>query len=993
MKADGNGFLIADKPLSVENLTSGIEGVRSDTSAILALLKMGARSDMQDRARVRSASNGRNDAPGRADAGGGACSDVASNPNASRQPSPADPAAPPRAKVERARDARGRFTAAPKSELTQVAKAVNSLTRRQAAVVAAQQAEAAQQETQKPASQTAQRASQPSERDARGRFVGGAKAGGASGGGDGNADDAGDDGESEVRRKSKREREAGDGILSRFKGLLAGIKTPGAGVGDFDKVDPAVEASKELGRIVSGPLNAVGSVGKAVIGSRFGRAKDASVSWLQRIFGELRTARTQSDTAANAQPPDANLTTDGGASAEPALAPASDGPTPVSAAPATGSSTPPPVPLPTAAIGLPGIHAPSRAATARSKGAGRAGKSVASPVASTTPGVSPSPLPNTSVGRAVIGRGFGGGKDGSPSWLRRIVRELRLSRAQAGEFALAEARVLHDIERKTGGGGFSPERAGVLGGIAGGVGGLLGKGGGFLGALLGGGLKLGKGALKRLPLLGALFAGGSALASAFGGDDPNKSAEQNRHDRYTGVGSGVGAIVGGALGSLLGPVGTLVGGVIGDKVGELVGDWLSTIDWGKVGDTITGAWDGAVTTVKDTWTKVTDSLSTVVKTVSEAWTGIITGAKAFVKDKFGIDIDAAVEKTKAAIQPAVDFAKEKAKPVVEAVSAGVDVAKQGASAAVDYGKERVEKMAAPYKAAADNTIDWGKGLVGGGSKGNKAAIMRQAASIADPNERAMFLAQMDHESGGFRSMEEDPRYKAKNFLKNFGKRNGITTEAQAQAILDKGQSATFEAMYGGAWGKKNLGNTQAGDAEMFKGRGFTQLTGRANYTAAAKATGLDLVNHPELAADPNNAAKVAMWYWNSKSGLSDAAKTGDVTAATYKINGGYNGLDERAAKFKAYKAMSPTVTAAAPAPVLPSPVITAAAPAVPPAPPVPPTPAPPPPAPPPTVAANIPQQLNSDGPLEVRVAKETAVGQDLADRRLAQIATGGISTS
>jgi hypothetical protein len=59
---------------------------------------------------------------------------------------------------------------------------------------------------------------------------------------------------------------------------------------------------------------------------------------------------------------------------------------------------------------------------------------------------------------------------------------------------------------------------------------------------------------------------------------------------------------------------------------------------------------------------------------------------------------------------------------------------------------------------------------------------------------------------------------------------------------------------------------------------------------------------------------------------------------------------------------------------------------------VPPTPAPPPPAPPPTVAANIPQQLNSDGPLEVRVAKETAVGQDLADRRLAQIATGGIST-
>jgi hypothetical protein len=58
---------------------------------------------------------------------------------------------------------------------------------------------------------------------------------------------------------------------------------------------------------------------------------------------------------------------------------------------------------------------------------------------------------------------------------------------------------------------------------------------------------------------------------------------------------------------------------------------------------------------------------------------------------------------------------------------------------------------------------------------------------------------------------------------------------------------------------------------------------------------------------------------------------------------------------------------------------------------MPPASVPAPPAPPPTATASIPQKLNSEGPTEVRLAKETTVGQDLSDRRLAQIATGGVS--
>jgi predicted chitinase len=600
------------------------------------------------------------------------------------------------------------------------------------------------------------------------------------------------------------------------------------------------------------------------------------------------------------------------------------------------------------------------------------------------------------VGKAVIGRGFSGPKDKTLPWFRRIYGVLKGSREDNSGYALAENRVLKDIERKTGGGAGGNAAHGVLSKIFGGgaslLGGLFGKGGGLL-SMLG---KGGKGLLKRLPLLGALFAGGSALASIFGGDDPNKTPEENRRDKFTGAGSGIGALIGGGLGMFLGPVGAMIGGVIGDKVGELVGAWLATVDWSKVGATITNAWDGAVTTVKDTWKKVTDGLGEVVDTVKKAWDGITSGIASFLKDKFGIDVSGLWDSAKKTVAPAVQAVSDTVKPAVDKAKelggAAVDKAKEVGGAVADYASERASKMAAPITRAYDNAVDFGKGLVGGGSKANKAAVMAQAQTIADPNERAMFLAQVDHESGGFRSTVENTNYKAKGFLANFGKRNHITTEAQAQAILDQGEDAKLEAMYGGDWGRKNLGNVEPGDAAKFKGRGVMQLTGRDNYTRAGKALGIDLVNHPELLEDPEVSAKAAMWYWNDKKGLAAAGRAGDVSAATRAINGGANGLSHRDSLFASYRkgiANEPAIAMAA-APAAP-PVVAAAS--VPPPPAVPssatvPAPA----APPPTAQANIPQPMGSKPPIDVRVQNDTLAAQDLRDRRLAQIATGGIAT-
>jgi predicted chitinase len=97
-------------------------------------------------------------------------------------------------------------------------------------------------------------------------------------------------------------------------------------------------------------------------------------------------------------------------------------------------------------------------------------------------------------------------------------------------------------------------------------------------------------------------------------------------------------------------------------------------------------------------------------------------------------------------------------------------------------------------------------------------------------------------------------------------------------------------------GRKDLGNTQPGDGMKYKGRGPIQVTGRYNYTQAAAALGLDLVNRPEIAADPPHAFRISAWWW-ATHGLNEISDTGDVTAATRRINGGLNGLSDRQSRY------------------------------------------------------------------------------------------------
>ena len=141
---------------------------------------------------------------------------------------------------------------------------------------------------------------------------------------------------------------------------------------------------------------------------------------------------------------------------------------------------------------------------------------------------------------------------------------------------------------------------------------------------------------------------------------------------------------------------------------------------------------------------------------------------------------------------------------------------------------------------------------------------------------AAFVAQLAHESGEFRWMEE-----------LWGP---TPAQRRYEPVTDLSQ---------------RLGNTEPGDGKRFKGRGPIQLTGRANYQRFGGLLGLDLVGAPERAAAPEAAFRVAALYWKSR-GLNELADADAFREITRRINGGFNGLADRQNYYSRAKAVLAT---------------------------------------------------------------------------------------
>lgn len=163
-------------------------------------------------------------------------------------------------------------------------------------------------------------------------------------------------------------------------------------------------------------------------------------------------------------------------------------------------------------------------------------------------------------------------------------------------------------------------------------------------------------------------------------------------------------------------------------------------------------------------------------------------------------------------------------------------------------------------------------------------------SINTKNRKAMFLAQVMHESGCLQFVKENLMYRAETLMRVFPKYFPTIAIANAYA---KQPSKIASRAYGGRMGN---GPESTGDGYKFCGRGLIQLTGRDNYVACGAALKVDLVGNPSYLETPAGAARSAAWFWN-KNGLNSVADANDFITVTKRINGGTNGLAERQALF------------------------------------------------------------------------------------------------
>lgn len=198
----------------------------------------------------------------------------------------------------------------------------------------------------------------------------------------------------------------------------------------------------------------------------------------------------------------------------------------------------------------------------------------------------------------------------------------------------------------------------------------------------------------------------------------------------------------------------------------------------------------------------------------------------------------------------------------------------------------------------------------------------EKARLTTKNRACHFLAQIMTETGGLRLLSESGAYSYNSILKIFGAAQyskplggsghsaGIApNEARRIAALPLAQRGPvlFNRVYGvgNPTKMKEFGNTGPNDGWLYRGSGMMQATGKINYAAMQKKTGLPLVAHPELLHVPDSAFMAAYLEWIQDGRCGAAADRDDVVTVRKVINGGKNGLTEcRTYLAKAKKALA-----------------------------------------------------------------------------------------
>ena len=167
-----------------------------------------------------------------------------------------------------------------------------------------------------------------------------------------------------------------------------------------------------------------------------------------------------------------------------------------------------------------------------------------------------------------------------------------------------------------------------------------------------------------------------------------------------------------------------------------------------------------------------------------------------------------------------------------------------------------------------------------------------------------FLAQVTWESGYFRHVEENLNYSADGLMKTFGSR--FRNKAEAEQYARKPEKIANK-VYANRYGN---GSEASGDGWRYRGRGFIQITFKANYKAYQDSGFCNgsLVAHPEWLAKAPGHTKSAMWFFRMKgcnaiADRDDGGRIGEEVCieVTRKVNGGTSHLADRLYLYRRYK--------------------------------------------------------------------------------------------
>lgn len=163
-------------------------------------------------------------------------------------------------------------------------------------------------------------------------------------------------------------------------------------------------------------------------------------------------------------------------------------------------------------------------------------------------------------------------------------------------------------------------------------------------------------------------------------------------------------------------------------------------------------------------------------------------------------------------------------------------------------------------------------------------------AIDTPFRIAGFISNVAHESGGFKFVSENLNYSADSLMRVWSSRFPTLEIAQRYAMQPE---KIANRAYADRMGNRD---EASGDGWKYRGRGLIQLTGKNNYVAYSMACDNEALQYPDIVAEPKYAAESAGWFWNVNK-LNTLADAQDIAGMCRRINGGFNGLDDRQIKY------------------------------------------------------------------------------------------------